>query len=55
MSWKQMILGERMPAKEDSPELMQRHDTEVAAGMRAARWLRIDLQFIPFTVPRPLD
>lgn len=41
MSWKKMILGEKMPDKDD-PKYKKRYESEVAAGRKTARLLKID-------------
>jgi len=41
MSWKKMILGEKMPDKDD-PKYRKRYESEVAAGRKTARLLKID-------------
>lgn len=41
MSWKKMILGEKMPDKDD-PKYKKRYENEVAAGRKTARLLKID-------------
>ena len=41
MSWKKMILGEKMPDKDD-PKYRNRYEREVAAGRKTAKLLRID-------------
>lgn len=41
MGWKKLILGEKMPDKND-PKYRQRYEREVNAGRRVARWLKID-------------
>jgi hypothetical protein len=40
-SWKKMILGEKMPDKND-PQYKERYEKEVASGRKFARWTRID-------------
>ena len=40
-SWKKMILGEKMPDKND-PKYAERYEKEVASGRKFARWTRID-------------
>lgn len=41
MSWKKMILGEKMPDKDD-PKYKKRYESDVAAGRKTARLLKID-------------
>ena len=41
MSWKKMIIGEKMPDKDD-PKYKKRYENEVEAGRKAARVLKID-------------
>ena len=41
MSWKKMIIGEKMPDKDD-PKYRKRYENEVEAGRKAARGLKID-------------
>lgn len=41
MSWKKMILGEKMPDKDD-PKYRKRYESEVEAGRKTARLLKID-------------
>lgn len=41
MSWKKMIIGEKMPDKDD-PKYRKRYENEVEAGRKAARVLKID-------------
>lgn len=41
MGWKKLIMGEKMPSKDD-PEYRERYEKEVNAGRRVARWLKID-------------
>jgi len=41
MGWKKMILGEKMPDRND-PKYAERYEKEVATGRRFARLLRID-------------
>lgn len=41
MSWKKMIIGEKMPDKDD-PKYRKRYESEVEAGRKAARVLKID-------------
>lgn len=41
MSWKKMILGEKMPDKDD-PKYKKRYESEVEAGRKTARVLKID-------------
>lgn len=41
MSWKKMIVGEKMPDKDD-PKYKKRYENEVATGRKAARLLKID-------------
>ena len=40
MSWKKMIIGEKMPDKDD-PKYKKRYESEVAAGRKAAK-VKID-------------
>jgi hypothetical protein len=40
-SWKKMILGEKMPDKND-PKYAERYEKEVATGRKFARWSKID-------------
>lgn len=41
MGWKKLILGEKMPDKND-PKYKERYEKEVSAGRKVARFLRID-------------
>lgn len=41
MSWKKLIMGEKMPDKND-PKYAERYEKEVKAGRKVARWLKID-------------
>ena len=41
MSWKKMIVGEKMPDKDD-PKYRARYEREVEAGRRFARTMKID-------------
>ena len=41
MSWKKMILGEKMPDKDD-PKYKERYENEVETGRKFARWSGID-------------
>lgn len=41
MSWKKMVIGEKMPDKDD-PKYKKRYENEVEAGRKAARVLKID-------------
>lgn len=41
MGWKKMIFGEKMPDKDD-PKYKKRYESEVEAGRKTARLLRID-------------
>ena len=41
MGWKKLIMGEKMPDKND-PQYKERYEKEVAAGQRFARRLGID-------------
>lgn len=41
MSWKKMIIGEKMPDKDD-PKYKKRYESEVAAGRKTAKVLKID-------------
>jgi hypothetical protein len=40
-SWKKMILGEKMPDKND-PQYKERYENEVATGRKFAQWTRLD-------------
>jgi hypothetical protein len=40
-SWKKMILGEKMPDKDD-PQYRARYEKEVDTGRKFARWSKID-------------
>src|SRR5574344_2928190 len=42
MGWKKMLVGEKMPDKED-PKYRQRYEEEVKAGRRFARTLKLDV------------
>lgn len=41
MSWKKMIIGEKMPDKDD-PKYRKRYESEVKAGRKTAKVLKID-------------
>lgn len=41
MGWKKLIMGEKMPDKND-PKYKERYEKEVGFGRRVARFLRID-------------
>lgn len=41
MGWKKMIMGEKMPDKND-PKYKDRYDKEVESGRKFARWSGID-------------
>ena len=41
MGWKKLIIGEKMPDKND-PKYKERYEKEVSAGRKVARFLRID-------------
>lgn len=41
MGWKKLIMGEKMPDKND-PKYKERYVKEVSAGRKVARFLRID-------------
>lgn len=41
MGWKRLILGEKMPDKND-PKYKERYEKEVGFGRKVARFLRID-------------
>lgn len=41
MGWKKLILGEKMPDKND-PRYKERYEKEVSAGRKVARFLKID-------------
>ena len=41
MGWRKLILGEKMPDKND-PKYKDRYEKEVGAGRKVARFLRID-------------
>lgn len=41
MGWKKLIMGEKMPDKND-PQYKERYEKEVKAGQKVARWLKID-------------
>lgn len=41
MSWKKMIIGEKMPDKDD-PKYRKRYESEVEAGRKTAKVLKID-------------
>lgn len=41
MGWKKLIMGEKMPDKND-PKYKERYEKEVSAGRKVARFLRID-------------
>lgn len=40
-SWKRMILGEKMPDKND-PQYKERYEKEVATGRKFAKWSKLD-------------
>ncbi len=40
-SWKKMLLGEKMPDKND-PQYKERYDKEVGAGRKFAKWAKLD-------------
>ena len=42
MGWKKMLIGEKMPDKDD-PKYRQRYEEEVKAGRRFARTLKLDV------------
>ena len=42
MGWKKMLVGEKMPDKDD-PKYRQRYEEEVKAGRRFARTLKLDM------------
>ena len=42
MSWKKMIIGEKMPDKDD-PKYKKRYESEVDAGRKTAKFLKIDM------------
>lgn len=41
MGWKKLIMGEKMPDKND-PRYRERYEKEVSAGRKVARFLKID-------------
>lgn len=41
MGWKKLIMGEKMPDKND-PRYKERYEREVSAGRKVARFLKID-------------
>ncbi|MCD8395356.1 MAG: hypothetical protein LUC85_11120 [Bacteroidales bacterium] len=41
MSWKKLILGEKMPDKDD-PKYAERREKELEAGRKTCKWLRLD-------------
>lgn len=41
MGWKKLIIGEKMPDKND-PRYKERYEKEVSAGRKVARFLKID-------------
>lgn len=41
MGWKKLIIGEKMPDKND-PKYKERYEKEVSAGRKVARFLKID-------------
>jgi hypothetical protein len=41
MSWKKMLLGEKMPDKND-PQYKEQYEKDVDAGRKTARFLKID-------------
>ena len=42
MGWKKMLVGEKMPDKDD-PKYRQRYEKEVKAGRKFARTMKLDL------------
>ena len=42
MGWKKMLVGEKMPDKDD-PKYRQRYEEEVKAGRKFARTLKLDV------------
>lgn len=42
MGWKKMLVGEKMPDKDD-PQYRQRYETEVKAGRKFAKIMKIDV------------
>jgi hypothetical protein len=40
-SWKKMLVGEKMPDKND-PQYKERYEKEVASGRKFARWAKLD-------------
>ena len=42
MGWKKMFIGEKMPDKDD-PQYRQRYETEVKAGRKFAKTMKIDV------------
>ena len=42
MGWKKMLVGEKMPDKDD-PKYLQRYENEVKAGRKFARTLKLDV------------
>lgn len=41
MGWKKLILGEKMPDKDD-PKYAERREKELEAGRKTCRWLKLD-------------
>lgn len=42
MGWKKMFIGEKMPDKDD-PQYRQRYETEVKAGRKFAKTMKLDV------------
>ena len=42
MGWKKMFIGEKMPDKDD-PQYRQRYETEVQAGRKFAKTMKLDV------------
>ena len=42
MGWKNMFIGEKMPDKDD-PQYRQRYETEVQAGRKFAKTMKLDV------------
>ena len=42
MGWKKMFIGEKMPDKDD-PQYRQRYETEVKAGRKCAKTMKLDV------------
>lgn len=42
MGWKKMLVGEKMPDKDD-PKYRQRYEKEVKAGRKFAKTMKLDL------------